>query len=112
MLGGQHQAHGSRGEVVERAPGVDIDEQALPGMVQQDSLTLMTIVESDMEGAAQGYDELPKPLVGMTSPTLPSRHVVDPIGPFDVERHYLLSLRKGQIPPRVSDLRQIDEFNL
>ena len=49
MFGGQHKTYGSRREIVERAPRVDIDEQALIGMVKQYRLSLMPIVEGDME---------------------------------------------------------------
>ena len=58
MVGGQHKTYGPAGEVVERAPRVGIDEQALPRMVQQNGLSLAPIVERDVKRAAQRNDQL------------------------------------------------------
>ena len=112
MLRGKHHAHGPGGEVVEGAPGVDIDEQPLPRMVQQDGAALETIIEGDMKGTAQGNNHLLETLMGMTAPTFAAWHVVDPIGTLDVEGHHRLSLGKRQIATWIGNLRKIYNLNV
>ena len=112
MLGGQHQAYSARREIVKCSPSVDIDKQSLPRMVQKHRLTFLAVVEGHMKRAAEGNDKLPQPLMCMTSTTLSAWHIIDPIGPFDIERHHRLSLSERQIPTRIRDLRQIDYLNI
>ena len=49
MFGGQHQTDSTAGEVIERSPCVGFNNQPLPRMIQQDGLTLTTIVECHMK---------------------------------------------------------------
>ena len=92
MFRSQNQTDGSTGEVVERSPDTRLNEQTLPGMIQQDGPALRAIVEGHSKGTAEGYDQLFQPLVGMASPTLACRHIVDPVGTLDVEGNNITTL--------------------
>ena len=111
MFRGQDEADGTAGEIVEGAPRINVDKQSLPRMIEQYRLAFVAIVERHVKASAQGHDKLLQSLVGVASPTLTPRHVLDPIGALDVEWHHLLSLSKGQVATRVSNLWQVNEFN-
>ena len=65
-----------------------------------------------MERATEGDEQLTETLMGVSSPTLASRHIIDPINPFDVERHHQLSLGKRQVATRVGNFGQVDNLNI
>ena len=112
MLRSQHQAYGARREIVECTPGVCIDEQSLPRMVQQHGLFLVSVIERDMKRTTESYHELLEPLVGMTTTALATRNIINPVSALNVERHHRLSLSKCQIATRISNLWHVYYLNI
>jgi hypothetical protein len=81
-------------------------------VIQQYGLTFIAIIEGDVERATECDEQLTEALMGMSSPTLASRHVIYPIGPFNVKRYLATSLGHRQVASRINDFGQVDEFNL
>ncbi len=112
MIGSQDKTNSPTREIVQRAPSVSFNDQPLPRMIQQHRFSLTTIVEGDSKRAAKCYHQLTKAFVCMTATALASRYIVDPISPFDVERHYISPLGNSQVAAGVGNLGEIYQFYL
>ena len=108
-FGGQDEAYGSGGEVVEGAPGVCLHEQSLVGVIEQEGFPFCSVVERDMKAAAHGDNQFSTAFVGMSAAAFPSRDVVHPVDPPNVEGHLFLCLRNGEVAAGIENAREVDQ---
>ena len=57
-VGGQHEAHGARGEIIEFAPNHRTDIEPVIGAGEMKALLLPSVIQNDVETARHGDDEL------------------------------------------------------
>ena len=81
-------------------------------MVQQYRLTLVAVVECNVEGTAKGDDELLQTLVRMTTTALSTRHVINPVGTLDVKGYHRLSLSNCQVASRIGNPWKLNQLNV
>ena len=66
--------------------------------------SVRAIVQHDFEAPGQRQDELVTRSVRVTSPHRAARDIVDPEGPFYLERHVPARFDEGQVSSRVVNL--------
>ena len=109
VLAGEHEAHGSRGEVLDLPPDHGRHMQPVVGAVQRDRLAALAIIEDHVEATGGRDQQLLEPPVGVTRPALAAGDVVQPERAPNLERDVLLRLDHGDIPAPVADCLQVDQ---
>ncbi len=77
--------------------------------VSKPVLALITIIQDHIETARHSYHKLLKLTVRVPASLGPSRDIVKVIYSLDFEWDMPVPLNKGQIPTRVSNLRQLND---
>lgn len=86
-VGGEDEADGAGGEIVEGSPDAGDDVESLIGAVEEKGALDFAVVEGDGEAAGGGYDELAEVAVGVAAAGFAAGDVVEIIGALDVEGH-------------------------
>lgn len=86
-VGGEDEADGAGGEVVEGSPDTGDDVESLVGAVEEKCALDFAVVEGYGEAARGGYNELAEVAVGVAAAGFAAGDVVEIIGAFDVEGH-------------------------
>ena len=110
QFGCHYHADGTGREVVKRAPDARVDQQPLIGMIKKVGLFLRAVVQSDVETAAYGGDELKAFLVRMPPAAFSAGNIVDPVNASYAERKVLVLLGNGKVAAPVYNLREV--YNL
>ncbi len=106
---GEHKTDGTTGEILKGAPYIRAYVKSLPGMVEVEGLTAVSVRHLHIEGATNGDDYFLTGTVGMAATTLTTGHVVSPINTCDVEWYVLQLLGHGEVTTRVYNLWQVYE---
>ena len=99
--GSQHHANGARGKVVYLSPDHRTDVKAVVRSIEMKSFLLTAIVQSDIETAGHGDNDLLESLMPMPRPRRSPRHVIQVVDALDFEWNVLAVLNKGQVSSRV-----------
>lgn len=113
MLGCNDQSHCPGRELLKPDPNSALDKDPLVGAIHEYCFLLPAIAYGDEEAAGDGHNELLSVEMGMTTPTLSTRDIVNVKDPSDRERELPATLHNREVAhPRTWMAGKVDHHTV
>src|SRR5438445_9941969 len=86
-----------------------MNQKPLVGSVQEEALSLLSIVQQDFKAPRSRDDEFHTFFVSMAASSLAPRNVICVVDALDLKRYMTTPLKKGEVSTRIGNLGELDD---
>jgi hypothetical protein len=112
LMGSEYEIYGAWVKITFRCPDHGRKMDPAPRPIQMDRAARISVIDVNVDAPGEADHELMTLFVCVSASAFIGRKVVDEEHSLDIEGNVAIPLEKGQIPPAICDLRQVEELTV